>query len=383
MTAHPRADARIPRTHETPEVSGIGRRLRVGLITHLDHSDDLDVVYDENLTLIRELERLGYDSVWTATRHFHSGSAGLPSPFAFYGAAAAQTSTIGLGTAVLPIIVDDPVRVAEEVAVLDYISKGRLQLGIGKGVPSDAYHAFARWGSDRETDFGSKVEQLHWALSGGTVPDTSTSIWPPNNDLRGRIYHGTSTWETIRRAARLGDGFILERFGNGDERTPDGRAAFQRRQSDSILEYRSEFERSWGQTRSPYVVVSRTAWPAESREAALREVSAASEKWNAQARKVGRLPVGLSSADELISDNVIWGTPEQLADDLLADASIGRSDEIVLGLHPGSYTLDQAIEKASILIDELYPRLQQGWLEARRSLQDDVHDYAKGAVISR
>ena len=78
MTAHPRADARIPRTHETPEVSGIGRRLRVGLITHLDHSDDLDVVYDENLTLIRELERLGYDSVWTATRHFHSGSAGLP-----------------------------------------------------------------------------------------------------------------------------------------------------------------------------------------------------------------------------------------------------------------------------------------------------------------
>ena len=129
--------------------------------------------------------------------------------------------------------------------------------------------------------------------------------------------------------------------------------------------------------------MSRTAWPAESREAALREVSAASEKWNAQARKIGRLPVGLSSADELISDNVIWGTPEQLADDLLADASIGRSDEIVLGLHPGSYTLDQAIEKAAILIDELYPRLQQGWLEARRSLQDDVHDYAKGAVISR
>ncbi|HYJ50568.1 MAG TPA: LLM class flavin-dependent oxidoreductase, partial [Microbacterium sp.] len=220
----------LPRTH-VPVNPSADRHLRLGFITHLDHTDDLTRVYAENLQLIQELERLGYDSTWVATRHFHSGWANLPSPFAFYGAAAALTSTITLGTAVVPIIVDDPVRLAEEVSVLDHLSRGRLQLGLGKGVPSTGYHVFARWGTERDNDYLSKVEQLHWALQGEQVPDSQVRIHPPNHDLRGRIYHGTSTWSTIRRAAQLGDGFILERFGNGDERTPANRPAFLKRQS--------------------------------------------------------------------------------------------------------------------------------------------------------
>ena len=364
----------LPRTH-LPATDPGEKHLRLGFITHLDHTDELDRVYAENLQLIQELERLGYDSAWVATRHFHSGWANLPSPFAFYGAAAVLTSTITLGTAVVPIIVDDPVRLAEEVSVLDHLSKGRLQLGLGKGVPSTGYHVFARWGNERDNDYLSKVEQLHWALRGEQVPDSQARIHPPNHDLRGRIYHGTSTWSTIRRAAQLGDGFILERFGNGDERTPENRPAFLKRQADSILEYRSEFARSWGTSRTPHVVLSRSAWPADSTEEALREVTEATREWNDFARSVGRLPEGLTPAEELLSDNVAWGTVDDLVADLTADPSFALSDELVLGLHPGRYTLPLAVEKARILIEQAYPLLDAEWRRARSALDDRVAEH--------
>jgi len=373
----------LPRTHRPLDPSA-DRHLRLGFITHLDHTDDLDRVYAENLQFIQELERLGYDSAWVATRHFHSGWANLPSPFAFYGAAAALTSTITLGTAVVPIIVDDPVRLAEEVSVLDHISRGRLQLGLGKGVPSTGYHVFARWGHERDNDYLSKVEQLHWALQGELVPDSNARIHPPNHDLRGRIYHGTSTWSTIRRAAQLGDGFILERFGNGDERTPENRPAFLKRQADSILEYRSEFSRAWGATRTPHVVLSRSAWPAESTDQALAEVTEATREWNALARSVGRLPDGLSPADELISDNVAWGSVDDVVADLTADPSFALSDELILGLHPGRYTIPLGVEKARILIEQAYPILDAEWRRARSSLNEKVaeHDASRASVTA-
>lgn len=372
----------LPRTHQ-PAPDGNGQ-LRLGFLTHLDHTDDLDVVYAENLELIQALEGLGYDSAWVATRHFHSGWANLPSPFAFYGAAAALTSTITLGTAVVPIIVDDPVRLAEEVSVLDHLSRGRLQLGLGKGVPSTGYHVFARWGNERDNDYLSKVEQLHWALQGSQVPDSDATIHPPNHDLRGRIYHGTSTWSTIRRAAQLGDGFILERFGHGDERTPANRGVFLKRQADSILEYRSEFARTWGAQRTPHVVLSRSAWPAETTEIALAEVADATRVWNTLARQVGRLPEGLSPAEELISDNVVWGTVDDIVADLTADPSFGLSDELVLGLHPGRYTLPQAVEKARVLIEDAYPLLDAEWRRARATLTERVaeHDAQRATVTA-
>jgi alkanesulfonate monooxygenase SsuD/methylene tetrahydromethanopterin reductase-like flavin-dependent oxidoreductase (luciferase family) len=372
----------LPRTHQ-PAAADTEPHLRLGFLTHLDHTDDLDVVYAENLELISTLEQLDYDSAWVATRHFHAGWANLPSPFAFLGAAAALTARITLGTAVVPIIVDDPVRLAEEVSVLDHLARGRIQLGLGKGVPSSGYHVFARWGHERDNDYLSKVEQLHWALQGSQVPDSDATIHPPNEDLRGRIYHGTSTWSTIRRAAQLGDGFVLERFGHGDERTPENRRLFLGRQADSILEYRSEFERTWGSSRTPHVVLSRSSWPAESTELALAEVTAATREWNAFSRRVGRLPEGLSAADELTADNVVWGNVDDIVADLVADPSFGLSDELVLGLHPGRFTLAEAIDKALILRNEVYPLLDEEWRKARAGLSSRVAEYdAQRATVT-
>ncbi|WP_054686527.1 LLM class flavin-dependent oxidoreductase [Microbacterium sp. No. 7] len=353
----------VPRTTAPLAASGAGQELRVGFITHLDQHDDLHRIYGENIRLIQALEEIGFDSAWIATRHFYSGFAALPSPFAFYGAAAQATSRIHLGTAVLPLVPDDPVRDAEEAAALDYLSGGRLQLGLGKGVPSDAYSVFAKWGGDRELEYDDKTDRLKWAVAGGEVEGTKTRIWPPNEDLLGRIYHGTSNWETIRRAARHGDGLILERFGTGDERHPDRREGFLRRQADSIVEYRRTFRDAWGGARTPYVVLSRSAWPGS-----LDDLARTTAKWNDFARELGRVPLDLDAAGEALADNVVWGDPEELAGRLLDDPSVLLSDELVLGIHPSHQTIDETIERARVLYERTVPIVRAAWAAHRPTL---------------
>jgi len=357
----------LPSTLDPLGASELGTRLRVGFITHLDQHDDLSTIYRDNIRLIQALEELGYDSAWIATRHFFSGWAALPSPYAFLGAAAISTSTIGLGTAVLPIAVDDPVRAAEDLSVVDHLSGGRLLAGLGKGVPSDSFHVFESFRSDRDRNFEDKLDTLNWALGGGRVEGGTASIWPPNTALTGREFAGSSNIESIRFAARSGVGFILERFGNGEERTPEARAAFQRRQADSVREYRRVFAETWGDTRTPYVVTSRTAFPGDSTDAALAEAAATASRWNQFAAQIGRVDPDRSAADQLLSDNFIWGDPQALADDLLADPTIPLTDELVLGIHPVTHTIDETIEKARILIQEVVPLVEPRWREARRA----------------
>ena len=354
-----------PGTLDPLGTSDIGERLRIGFITHFDQHDDLATIYRDNIRLVQALEELGYDSAWIATRHFYSGWAALPSPYAFLGAAAASTSRIALGTAVLPIVLDDAVRAAEELAVIDHLSGGRLLVGLGKGVPSDSFHVFEAYTPDRDRSFEEKIEQLNWALEGSAVEGGTASIWPPDRPLIGREFAGSSNIETIRFAARAGIGFILERFGNGPERTPEARAEFQRRQADSVLEYRRVFAETWGTTRTPYVVTSRTAFPGRTTAEALEEAAATAARWNEFAGQIGRVDPTLSPEGQLLSDNFIWGDPEALVDDLLADPTVPLTDELVLGIHPVSHTIDETIEKARILISEVVPLLEPRWRAAR------------------
>lgn len=350
-----------PSTLVPLSASTLGRRLRVGFITHLDQHQDLATIYRDNIRLVQGLEKIGYDSAWVATRHFGSGWAALPSPYAFFGALASATTSIGLGTAVLPVVLDDPVRVSEDVSVIDHLSGGRLLLGLGKGVPSDSFHVFESWKPDRDRNFEEKLEKLEWALEGSQVAGGSASIYPPNAALRGREFVGSSNLETIRFAARGGRGFILERFGNGPERTPEARAAFQQRQAESVLEYRRVFAETWGDSRTPYVVTSRSAYPAETTEAALESAARTAHRWNEYASTIGRVDASLSSADQLLSDNFVWGDSETLAKDLLADPTTALTDELVLGIHPTTHTIDETLDKAHILLSQVVPLVEEQW----------------------
>lgn len=74
---------------------------------------------------------MGFDSAWIAQHHFHEQEGGLPSPLVFLAHVAAQTDRIRLGTAIITLPMENPLRVAEDAAVLDLLTDGRLEVGFG------------------------------------------------------------------------------------------------------------------------------------------------------------------------------------------------------------------------------------------------------------
>ena len=86
-------------------------------------------------------EAMGYDSFWLPESHFQSPGA-CPTPLLLLAAAAARTSRIALGTTSYLLPIRNPIHAAEEVAVLDRISNGRVILGLGRGFRPSLFAAF-------------------------------------------------------------------------------------------------------------------------------------------------------------------------------------------------------------------------------------------------
>src|SRR3981081_2907279 len=131
--------------------------LRLGFLTPPPLGTDPRDSYRIALDLFAWAEELGYDSGWVAQHHFLNGGARLPSTLTFLAAAAERTRRIQLGTAIVILPLQDPIRVAEDAAVVDTISGGRLQLGLGTG--GDPL-TFAAFGQDLESRRDRYAEAL-------------------------------------------------------------------------------------------------------------------------------------------------------------------------------------------------------------------------------
>lgn len=78
-------------------------------------------------------EELGFESVWPVEQHFQAQLSALPAPLLLLAAIAERTRRLRLGTAILQLPLSHPMRIAEEVATLDVLSAGRVELGLGRG----------------------------------------------------------------------------------------------------------------------------------------------------------------------------------------------------------------------------------------------------------
>jgi len=91
-------------------------------------------------------EQLGYDAIWLAEHHFDGGCAYVD-PVTFASAVAARTTRIKIGFAVAQMALHHPIRFAEQVALLDNISRGRMIVGVGRGTAYNFYE-FRGFGID-------------------------------------------------------------------------------------------------------------------------------------------------------------------------------------------------------------------------------------------
>src|ERR1700742_3583256 len=107
---------------------------RLGFLTiGLFDGDDPGPGHETTLRLIELGERLGVDRAWGAHRHLQYG---ISSPVAVLAAASQRTSRIDLGTAVIPLGWENPLRLAEDLATGDVLSGGRLNPGFSVGPPT-------------------------------------------------------------------------------------------------------------------------------------------------------------------------------------------------------------------------------------------------------
>ncbi|BDT99464.1 luciferase [Nocardia sputorum] len=168
-------------------------------------------VYRHTIDIGVRAERLGFGTVWFATRHFEAHHAALPSVFPFVAAVAQHTATIRLGTGVVALPFEHPVRLAEDAVVTDALSGGRLELGVGKGLgfghSASSYSGFGVPDTDRESLYADRLAALQRLLASGRVTD-DIALYPPPGTLRSRLWQSTGNSDTARRAGAAGDGLL-------------------------------------------------------------------------------------------------------------------------------------------------------------------------------
>src|SRR5438309_10603093 len=110
----------------------------------------LGTVFERALERIEIMDRTGYDAVWLAEHHF-SGFSVCPSVHMMGVMAAARTKRLRIGTAVSLAPFYNPLRLAEEVALLDVLSGGRVNWGAGRGFERSEFKAFGIPGDESES----------------------------------------------------------------------------------------------------------------------------------------------------------------------------------------------------------------------------------------
>jgi len=154
--------------------------------------------YARWLELVEEADRLGADSVWLSEHHFFEDGY-LPQPLTFAAAIAARTRTARIGTAVMLPALRNAVQLAEEAAMVDLVSDGRLDLGVGVGYRVPEFEAFGARIDRRYRLVEERVREIRelWASGRVTPPPVQEPIpmWggffgPRGAQLSGRLGMG-------------------------------------------------------------------------------------------------------------------------------------------------------------------------------------------------
>lgn len=117
-----------------------------------------------------QAEALGLHSVWVPEMHFRPGA--MASPLLALSAVAARTRRVRLGTTSLLLPIHSPLRIAGEVAVLDALSGGRVELGLGRGFAAAMLQTFGVTAQDKRDRFDDALDAIlaAWAAADGEGP---------------------------------------------------------------------------------------------------------------------------------------------------------------------------------------------------------------------
>jgi alkanesulfonate monooxygenase SsuD/methylene tetrahydromethanopterin reductase-like flavin-dependent oxidoreductase (luciferase family) len=173
-------------------------------------------VYQDELALARQAEGLGYESIWSVEHHFTDYTM-CPNVLQFLTYMAGCTETIQLGSMVCVLPWQDPLRVAEQIAMLDVISGGRVILGLGRGTGRIEFEGFGVPMPEARARFAESADMILTGLEKGSCEYDGEHVQQPRVNLRprpersfkGRTYAAAISPESAEIMARLGVGLLI------------------------------------------------------------------------------------------------------------------------------------------------------------------------------
>jgi len=299
---------------------------------------------------IQQAERHGIGRAWVAQHHFHAAEGGLPSPLVFLAHVAALTSRIRLGTGVITLPLEDPVRVAEDAVVADLLSGGRVDLGLGSGGTPSSFVPFGEDVRDKAPTYDRKLRTLLDGVAGRDVGAGNT-LYPDAGDLADRIWQATFSAPGGHRAGIHGHGLLLSRT---QPRTAGRLHAPLSELQDPIIDAYLE---ALPPGVAPRITASRTVFVADDRAEALRFAEVGLRRAAEGFRRQGQTIPG-GSIDELIAAlDTHLGTPEQVAESLAADATLARATEVAFQVHSVDAPHEHVLRSIALFADEVAPAL--------------------------
>jgi alkanesulfonate monooxygenase SsuD/methylene tetrahydromethanopterin reductase-like flavin-dependent oxidoreductase (luciferase family) len=250
--------------------------MRVGIALNMlqkEGRSDADV-FAEHLALGDLAEPLGFDSLFALEHHF-TGYAMSPSPTQLLSYFAGRTRRLTLGTAVIVLPWHDPVRVAEEIALLDVLSGGRCLFGFGRGAASVEYagmrvpmeEARARFvETARIVVLALTSESFEWKGEFFTIPRTAIRPRPISHPER-RFYASSVSPESAEIMAKLGFGVLVVMQNEWPKAAED------------IQRYR-DIAASVGHTPRPPIILTNISVAESRREAEDRAKTYLARKWD-------------------------------------------------------------------------------------------------------
>ncbi|WUH95609.1 LLM class flavin-dependent oxidoreductase [Streptomyces sp. NBC_00433] len=311
--------------------------------------------HESTLRIIELGESLGFDSAWVRHRHLQYG---ISSPVAVLAAASQRTSRIGLGTAVIPLGWENPLRLAEDLATVDILSGGRLNPGVSVGPPThydrvrDALYPDTAEAEDFSYD---RVRRLLDFVRGEAATDFSGTegfeafsdrVQPQAPGLGSRMWYGGASLRSARWAGENGMNFLTSSVVKAEE--SEDFAAIQLSHVRAFRERHPDGERA--RVSQGLVVI-----PTDNASPRQRATYEAFVRERTPRTAVTHGPARMMFAPDLV------GPSARIAEQLHAHAAFREIDEVAFAL-PFTFDHDDYVQILTDIATVLGPAL--GWRPA-------------------
>jgi alkanesulfonate monooxygenase SsuD/methylene tetrahydromethanopterin reductase-like flavin-dependent oxidoreductase (luciferase family) len=354
--------------------------MQVGILqifqNYQGRSRDEAVVRSE-ARIARLAETLGYDKLWAVEHHF-TDYAACPDNLAYLSWLAGCTERIGLATGAVIVPWNQPLRVAEKVALLDHLSGGRAVLGLGRGLSRIEYGHFGIAMGESRGRFDEGARMITEALEKGWIegagpfyPQPRTEIRPrPRAGIRERLYCVGMSPDSVEQAALLG-GRLMTFTQQAWEQYAEG----------PLASYRASYRRAHGAEPPPPLTGDLMYCH---RDPAVAEAKGLEYMTNyflsiakhyelmgdhfatvggydsyASASQLFR-QVGLEPAARAYCAVNTYGTPEQIVEKLRRRRALIGDFELTMISHYGGMTPEEAEASVRLFAEEVLPELH-GW----------------------